>query len=138
MNSSEIYRKNRCIFGALHKNSLVISTGLLRSDSMMGFKGFFDPFPHLEIRRPIWEGFLLISRPSWLLERSAILIIASNHSVNIVIPPLFRQNMATMWVRQRFLHTLYQNFGTSFSQASLYCVFPQSGIRQSCKEGRAA
>ena len=91
----------------------------------MGFKGLFDPFPHPEIRRPIWEGFLLISRPSWLLERSAILIIASNHSVNIVIPPLFRQNMATMWVRQRFLHTLCQNFGTTFSQASLYCIFSE-------------
>ena len=49
MNSSEIYRKNRYIFGALHKNSLVISTRPLRSGSMMGFKGFFDPFPHPEI-----------------------------------------------------------------------------------------
>ena len=138
MNSSEIYRKNRCIFGVLYKNRPVISTEPYGSDSMMGFKGLFDPFPHLEIRRPIWEGFLLISRPSWLLERSAIFISASNRSANIVIPPLFRQNMATMWVRQRFLHTLCQNFGTTFSQASLYCIFPQSGIRQSCKGGRAA
>ena len=89
MNSSEIYRKNRCIFGTLHKNSLVISTEPYGSDSMMGFKGLFDPFPHPEIRRPIWEGFLLISRPSWLLERSAIFISASNRSANIVIPRFF-------------------------------------------------
>ena len=71
------------------------------------------------------EGFMLISRPSWLLESSAIFISASNRSTNMVISPpfspLYDSYPHEPTILARFVPKIWHGHSSAFA-----CFFPLS------------
>ena len=71
------------------------------------------------------EGFMLISRPSWLLESSAIFISASNRSTNMVISllfsPLYDSYPHEPTILARFVQKIWHGHSSAFA-----CFFPLS------------
>lgn len=66
---------------------------------------------------------MLISRPSWLLESSAIFVSASNRSTNMVISLLFLHYMTAIRTSQQFWHGLCRKSGMVIRARSLVFLF---------------
>ena len=83
---------------------------------------------------------MLISRPSWLLESSAIFISASNRSANMVISPFFLHYMTAIRTSQQFWHGLCRKSGMVIRARSLvfFLFQPVSYIGKEAPPGSAA